>query len=130
MNNQLIQDVMDGNESACQAHSMLKEIETTLKAGLNVIQGEVMNEARDLTPKDIYFGGVWEFRNTPTFLDFSKDDIYVDLNSKASERKKELNAAWKASQTRKGFFDSNTGEEIPVLPVKTPAKEIIVFKAK
>ena len=127
---QLIQDVMDGNESACQTHSILKELEQTIESGLKVIQGEVMNEARDYEKGEVYHGGTWTFRNTATYLDFSQDNVYTDLNGQASARKKELNAAWKASQSGKGFFDSETGEEVPILPVKTPAKEIIVFKPK
>ena len=126
----MIQDVMDGNESACEAHSILKELEQTIESGIELIRNDVMNEARDFEKGEAYFGGTWQFRNGTTYLDFTKDDIYTNYASQASERKKELNAAWKAKQSGKGFFDSETGEEVPVLPVKTPAKEIIVFKPK
>ena len=126
---QLIQDVMDGNESACEAHSILKELEQTIESGLKVIQGEVMNEARDYEKGEIYHGGTWTFRSTATYLDFSQDQIYTDLNQSALARKKVLNNAFKNKEGQ-AFFVKETGEEIPILPVKTPAKEIIVFKPK
>ena len=126
----MVQDVMDGNESACKVHALLKGVKATIKAGLNVIQGEALNEAREFNKEDTYYGGTWQLKSTPTYLDFSQDETFVSLNKSALSRKKDLNQAWKASQTGKGFFDSETGEEVPILPVKTPAKEIVVFKEK
>ena len=89
-----------------------------------------VEQAREFNKEDTYYGGTWQLKSTPTYLDFSKDETYVNLNQSALSRKKDLNQAWKASQTGKGFFDSETGEQMPVLPVKTPAKEIVVFKEK
>ena len=126
----MVQSVMDGEESACKVHAMLKGVETTIKAGLNVIQGEALNEAREFNKEDPYYGGTWQLKSTPTYLDFSQDKTFVSLNQSALARKKDLNQAWKASQTGKGFFDCETGEEVPVHPDKTPAKEIVIFKEK
>ena len=126
----MIQSVMDGNESACQAHALLKGVEATIKAGLNVIQGEAINEAHTFDKGEIYYGGTWQLKSTPVYLDFSKDETYQNLFDKARDRKADLNAAYKAKLSGKGFFDSETGEQTPILPVKTPAKEIVVFKEK
>ena len=62
-------------------------------------------------------------------MNFSEDDFYTDLANTLSQRKKELNDAWKANQSGKIIVDSE-GEQIPVLSVKTPAKEGLIFKAK
>ena len=126
----MIQDVIDGNESACKAHAILKGVEATIKAGLNVIQGEAINEAHTFDKGETYYGGTWQLKSTPVYLDFSKDDIYQSLFDKARDRKADLNAAYKAKLSGKGFFDSETGDLMPILPVKTPAKEIVVFKEK
>ena len=127
---EMIQSVIDGETSACEVYAMLKDAEAQIKSGLIVIKDPAMEEARTFTKGEVYFGGVWEFRNSATYLDFSEDDTYQALNSKALARKKDLNTAWKMSQDSKGFFDSDTGEQIPVLSVKTPAKEGLIFKAK
>ena len=126
----ITQAVIDGEASACEAHVLLKDLESLIESGLKVIQPEVLNEARQLTKGEVYFGGKWEVKNTATYLDFSKDEMYVSLNAAFSIRKKDLNAAWKAKQDGKGFFDDDSGEEIPILPVKTASKEIVVFKQK
>ena len=127
---QLIQDVHDGNESACKAYALLKDLQVIIDAGLNVIQTAAMQEAREFNKNEVYYGGIWEYRNTPTYLDFSKDEVFVKLSESASKRKKKLNDAWKANKEGQGFFDKETGEEIPILPVKTPSKEILIFKPK
>ena len=127
---QMVQDVCDGNESACKAHAILKGVEATIKAGLNVIQSEAIIEAHEFDKGETYYGGTWQLKSTPTYLDFTKDETYQILYDKARSRKADLNAAYKAKQSGKGFFDSETGEEMPILPVKTPAKEIVVFKEK
>ena len=126
---QIIQDVHDGNESACKGYAMLKELQSVIESGLKVILDPAMVEARDFNKGDTYFGGTWEYRNSPTYLDFSKDDLYQSLNSAASARKKDLNQAWKAKQDGK-FYATDEGEEIPVLPVKTASKETLIFKPK
>ena len=127
---ELVQSVMDGNSSACEAYALLKDLKPLIESGLKVIEDGAMIEAREFDKGEKYFGGVWEFRSTATYLDFSKDEVYTNLNQSALSRKKELNEAFKASQTGKGFFDSETGEEVPILPVKTPAKEILIYKQK
>lgn len=126
---QLIQDVMDGNESAAKAYSMLKDIASVTESGTKVILDAALQEAREFNKGEVYYGGVWEVRNTATYLDFSKDDIFTNLNQSALARKKDLNQAWKAKQDGK-FFATEDGEEIPVLPVKTPSKETLIYKPK
>lgn len=125
---QLIQDVVDGNESACRAYSILKDLEFVVKNGLEVIKEPVMQEAREFNKGETYYGGKWEFRSTGVTLDFTKDETYVDLDSKAKARRKDLTEAFKAHESGKGFFDSDSGEQIPILPVKIQSKETIVFK--
>lgn len=125
----MIQAAIDGEASCCEVHTKLKELETIIKSGLKVIQGGAVEEAREFDKGGIYYGGKWETRFTATLLDYSQDQEYTEWNNKASKRKKDLNAAWKAKNEGKAFFDTEAGEEIPVLPVKTQGKEIVVFKA-
>jgi len=89
-----------------------------------------MDEARQFNKGEKYYGGTWEFRSSGVTLDFTKDETYTKLNTAALARKKDLNAAWKAHQSGKGFFDQDSGEEMPILPVKIPAKESLIFKPK
>lgn len=126
----MIQSVVDGNASACEVHSILKNLQSVIEIGLKVIQGGVIEEAREFNKGESYFNGTWEIRNTPTYLDFSKDEVFMSLNKAALARKKELNDSYKASVNNKGFFDESTGEQIPVLPIKSPSKEICVYKSK
>ena len=83
----MIQSVVDGEASAAEVHSLLKGLQYVIESGLKVISGEVLNEARDFNKGEVYYGGVWEIRSTPTYLDFSQDEIYVILNKLALERK-------------------------------------------
>ena len=126
---QLIQDAHDGNESAAKTYAMLKEIQSVIESGLKVISSGALDEARQFNKGDVYYGGVWEVRNTPVYLDFSKDQIFTSLNSSAQARKKLLNQAYK-QQEGQAFFDKESGEEIPILPVKTASKETVIFKPK
>ena len=126
----IIQDVVDGNASACEAHSILKELEQVIKSGITVIQPDVLNEARDFNKGEVYYGGVWEVKGTPTYLDFSKDEMFVNLNKSALSRKAALNNSYKSALKGQTIVDEATGEQVPVLPVKTPSKEIAIFKAK
>ena len=125
-----IKSVIDGEESACEVYAMLKNLSSQIASGLELIKDEAMTEARMFNKGEVNFGGIWEFRSSQTYLNFAEDETFVNLNSALSERKKELNNAWKANQSGKGFFDNNSGEQIPVLSVKTEAKEGLIFKAK
>ena len=125
---QLVQDVVDGNESAAKAWSILKEIDSLIKAGLSEIEPIAMDEAREFNTKEKHYGGYWIIGSTQTILDYSQDEYYSEYDQKAKERKKMLTNAWKAHHQGSGFFDSNTGEEIPILPVKTPSKEMLIYK--
>ncbi len=126
----MIKSVIDGEESACEIYSILKNLKVQIESGLKIITDPAMEEAREFNKGEKYFGGTWEFRSTQTYLNLDEDDTYVLLSNDLSLRKKDLNNAWKANQTGKGFFDSNSGEQIPVLSVKTPAKEGLIFKPK
>ena len=125
----MVQSAIDGEVSACEVYSILKNLKAQIDSGLEVITDEAMNEARDFNKGEVYFNGLWEFRSSQTYLNFTEDSFYTDLSTSLSERKKELNDAWKANQSGKLIVDSE-GEQIPVLSVKTPAKEGLIFKSK
>ena len=126
---QMIQDVHDGNESPCRAYAILKELEKQIESCLEVIKDPAMDEARDFNKGEPYYDGTWEFRSSQTYLNFDEDETYVSLSNDLSLRKKDLNNAWKANQ--RGIIQADSeGEQIPVLSVKTPAKEGLIFKPK
>lgn len=125
---QLIQDVVDGYESAAKTYIFLKELLELCENGLDEIKDIVLEEAKMFDKGQLYYGGTWQIRYTPTYLHYDQDKIYSELYKKLSSRKKELNQAWKAKHEGKGFFDCDTSEIIPILPVKTPGKEIVIFK--
>lgn len=123
----MIQEAIDGNTSCCEVHATLKQIEALTKAGIGAIQSGVIDEAREFVKGESYYNGTWQIKTTATLLDYASDENYLELNSKASARKKALNQAWKAKNEGHGFFDTETGDVVPVLPVKTPGKEIAVW---
>lgn len=123
----LIQDAHDGNESAAKAFAILKEIKDVTESGLKILMDPARIEALEFNKDEVYYGGKWEIRNTATYLELDKDDVFVNLNKSALARKKDLNQAWKAKQEGK-FYATDQGEEIPVLPVKTPSKQTLIFK--
>ena len=125
----MVQSVIDGESSACEVYSILKNLKAQIDAGLKVITDEAMNEARDFNKGEIYFNGLWEFRSSQTYLNYNEDTTYAYLTGDLSLRKKDLNDAWKANQNGKIIVDSD-GEQVPVLSVKTPAKEGLIFKPK
>lgn len=125
---QLVQDVQDGNESACKAQVILKGLETQIKSGLKLIKSAAVDEAREFDEGGRYFGGTWQIRSSATILFYDEDQEYNDFAKLASERKKLLNAAWKHNNEGHGFFITPEGEEIPVLKVKSPGTESAIFK--
>ena len=125
----MVQSVIDGEVSACEIYSILKNLKVQIESGLNVIKDPAMDEAREFNKGENYFGGTWEFRSSQTYLNFNEDEIYVSLSSDVSKRKKDLNDAWKANQKGR-LYICDSGEQIPVLSVKTPAKEGLIFKPK
>ncbi len=125
-----VKSVIDGEESACEVYAMLKNLSVQIASGLELIKDDAMTEARMFNKGEVNFGGIWEFRSSQTYLNFTEDETYVICATALSDRKKDLNNAWKASQTGKGFFVEDTGEQVPVLSVKTAAKEGLIFKAK
>jgi len=124
-----VQSVMDGYTSPCEVYAMLKNLSNQISSAIEVIKEPAMEEARDFNKDEQYYGGSWYFRSSQTYLNFSEDSLYNDLSDKLSERKKDLNQAWKSHQSGKLYVDAD-GEQIPVLSVKTPAKEGLIFKAK
>ena len=100
----MIQAAYDGEASACEVHAELKRIESQVKAGIEILKSAVLDEARSFNKTETYYGGKWQIKTTPPVLDYSEDKLYVELNSSASARKKELTMAWKAFNEGKGFL--------------------------
>ena len=125
----MIQAAIDGETSCCEVHTKLKALETIIKSGLVLIQSGVLEESREFNKGEVYYGGTWQMRSSATLLKYDEDPVFTEYNTLASNRKKLLNAAWKQKNEGKGFFVTEYGEQIPVLPVKSPGKEIAVFKA-
>lgn len=124
-----IQEVVDGNESPCKIYAMLKDLETVIKSGLEVIKSGAIDEASTYNKEQMYFGGYWEVRNTGTTLDFLADPEFQSLDAAVKARRALLTTAWKAKQNG-NFFATQEGEEIPVVPVKKPGGQTVVFKPK
>jgi hypothetical protein len=122
----MIQSVIDGEVSACEVHAKLKDLKELIDNGLTEIEEAVRQEALTFNKDESYWGGKWQFRTTASTLDYTLDKEYSDLNAMASERKKLLNKAWKGSCEGQIIL-TQEGEEVPIMPIKKPGKEIVVF---
>jgi len=66
-------------------------------------------------------------RNGREILDYEKDSIYSDLIAKLKEREGLLKSAYQHNQKVQGVITDESGEVIPVVPVKSFSKNSLII---
>ena len=130
----MIQAVLDEEVSACEVYGELDQLEKQIKAAKLQIRGGTFSEAREFNKGENYHGGTWLIKNTGTKLNYIEDTDYKSMAESLADRVEILKNAWKAKQDPNNFFkddyiytDEDTGEEVPIVSVKTAAGESITF---
>jgi hypothetical protein len=67
-------------------------------------------------------------RNGYEVLDYEKDSTYADLKAKLKEREGLLKAAYQHNQKVQGLITDESGEVIPVVPVKSFVSNSLTVK--
>jgi NCAIR mutase (PurE)-related protein len=81
---------------------------------------EIHQEQRETMHDVMRYGVKMIVANGRDTLDYEKDEVYKKLNQALKDRRQELSAAHKAHfKDGKIFADSETGETVPIVPVKS-----------
>lgn len=130
----MVQAVIDEEVSACEVYGELDQLEKQIKAAKLQIRGGALDEARQFNKDENYHGGTWLIKNTGTKLNYNDDPDCKERAESLKERTTILQKAWKSKQDPNNFFkddyiyvDEDTGEEVPIVSVKTAAGESITF---
>lgn len=133
----MIQAVLDEQVSACEVYGELDRLEKQIKAAKLQIRDGALDEAREFNEGENYHGGTWIVKNTGTKLNYNDDPDCKERAESLKERSMILQKAWKAKQDPNNFFeddyiyvDEDTGEEVPIVSVKTAAGESLTFTPK
>ena len=89
---------------------------TKAKKYIEAFEKEVKGHLIDRYSNDYYSQLIEVKEMSRLTLDYEKDPIYKELNDKIKERKKLLDARHKLN---KEIVDAETGEVVPLIPVKT-----------
>ena len=118
----------NGQITATEAFVIVNQKIKQLEALKNELYDNALEEAREFNKGEKYYGVVWEIRSGKTTYDFEKDNEYKSLNDQLKNRRKLLTAACKSAQNNIGTFNADSGEEITIVPIKSIARDTLVFK--
>lgn len=118
-------DEMNYCEAFAVVSNKIKELEELKKT----IYNDALEEARQFNKDEPYYGYIWEIRAGKTTYDFEKDQEYSTINSQLKDRRRLLTEAAKAASSNKGFFDKDSSEEIPVVPIKSVSNDVLITKS-
>ncbi len=126
---QLVQDVIDGNESPLKAYAIIKEKIKHYSNCLKEIEGAAIQEAEKYEDKKFEASGyVFEFREGRATYNYKYIPEWVKLNAQLKEIEEKAKAA--ARNYGKGVLSvTDDGEEI--LPAKVNySKPTLIVKVK
>lgn len=114
----LVDDVMDGNESALKAYGILKQIQKDIAQCIKHVEGEAFQEAQNWDEKTFQTQG-FKFEKRAGGRTYSFK--HIDEWAKKKEELNNLEAKYKsaASAYEKGqtMVDDDTGEVVPAAQV-------------
>lgn len=127
---QLVQDVLDGNESALKAFTVLKEAKDHLDKCLEEIKDGAMEEANSFGEKRFSKDGYeFEIRKGGTYYDFKPCKSWAAKNEELKQLEEYLKQAAKSTMIGQTPVDK-FGEIIELPTVLERADSLIIKKAK
>ena len=119
--NHVTAEVMDGHVDPLSVHIRCKAVVKALEAIIELTEDVAKDSAATYGKGEFKFHGASvQLREPRDMPDFSQDPAWVELNERIKARQELIKTAFKMASTA-AIVDPNTGEVVPVVPVK-PAK--------
>ena len=119
--NHVTAEVMDGHVDPLSVHIRCKAVVKALDAIIELTEEVAKDTAATYGKGEFKFHGASvQLREPRDMPDFSQDPAWVELNERIKARQELIKTAFKMASTA-AIVDPNTGEVVPVVPVK-PAK--------
>ena len=119
--NHVTAEVMDGHVDPLSVHIRCKAVVKALEAIIELTEEVAKNTAATYGKGEFKFHGASvQLREPRDMPDFTQDPAWVELNERIKARQELIKTAFKMASTA-AIVDPNTGEVVPVVPVK-PAK--------
>jgi hypothetical protein len=114
-------EVMEGNADPLNVHIRCKAVVKALEAIIERTEELAKDVAANYGKGEFKFSGASvQLREPRDMPDFAQDQVCVELNERLKARQELVKTAFKMAGTA-AIVDPNTGEVVPVVPVK-PAK--------
>ena len=119
--NHVTAEVMDGNVDPLSVHIRCKAVVKALESIIERTEELAKDNAATYGKGEFKFHGASvQLREPRDVPDFTQDPAWVELNERIKARQELIKTAFKMADTA-AIVDPNTGEVVPVVPVK-PAK--------
>ena len=119
--NHVTAEVIEGNVDPLSVHIRCKAVVKALEAIIELTEEVAKDTAATYGKGEFKFHGASvQLREPRDMPDFSQDPAWVELNERIKARQELIKTAFKMASTA-AIVDPNTGEVVPVVPVK-PAK--------
>ena len=119
--NHVTAEVMDGHVDPLSVHIRCKAVVKALEAIIELTEEVAKDTAATYGKGEFKFHGASvQLREPRDVPDFTQDPAWVELNERIKARQELIKTAFKMASTA-AIVDPNTGEVVPVVPVK-PAK--------
>ena len=119
--NHVTAEVMDGHVDPLSVHIRCKAVVKALEAIIELTEDVAKDTAATYGKGEFKFHGASvQLREPRDMPDFTQDPAWVELNERIKARQELIKTAFKMASTA-AIVDPNTGEVVPVVPVK-PSK--------
>ena len=119
--NHVTAEVMEGHVDPLSVHIRCKAVVKALEAIIELTEEVAKDSAATYGKGEFKFHGASvQLREPRDMPDFTQDPGWVELNERIKARQELIKTAFKMASTA-AIVDPNTGEVVPVVPVK-PAK--------
>ena len=119
--NHVTAEVMEGHVDPLSVHIRCKAVVKALEAIIELTEEVAKDSAATYGKGEFKFHGASvQLREPRDMPDFTQDPAWVELNDRLKARQELIKTAFKMASTA-AIVDPNTGEVVPVVPVK-PAK--------
>jgi hypothetical protein len=120
---------MDGNVDPLSVHIRCKAVVKALESIIERTEELAKDTAATYGKGEFKFHGASvQLREPRDMPDFTQDPTWVELNERIKARQELIKTAFKMASTA-AIVDPNTGEVVPVVPVK-PAKTTLTVTFK